>query len=65
MSMQDHSRPFRLVGGGDGDLGVRLRGKVGDGRKDGLGAVGVNKVDQRLQIATGRVVGGVILQIAP
>lgn len=55
---------LRLVGGGEGDLGVRLGEEVGDGG-DGIGAVGANEVDQGPQVAAGRVVGGVVLQIAP
>lgn len=64
----EHAGPFtsfRLVGGGNGDLGVRLGGKVGDGREDGISAVGLDEVDQGLQVASGRVVGGVVLQIGP
>lgn len=56
---------FGLVGGGDGDLGVRFGGEAGDGGEDGVGAVGVDEVDQGLQVAAGRVVGGVVLQVAP
>lgn len=63
-----HTRPFasfRLVGGGDSDLGMWFGDEVGDGGKDGVGAVGVDEVDQRLQIASGGVVGCVVLQVAP
>ena len=53
------------MGGGDGHLGLLLGGELGDGGQDGVGAVGVDEVDQRLQVASGRVVGGVVLQFAP
>lgn len=59
-----HTGPFTafgLVGGGDGDLGLRFGDEPVDGGEDGVGAVGVDKVDQRLQITAGRVVDGVVL----
>lgn len=64
----EHAGPFasfRLVGGGDGDLSVGLGDEVGDGPEDGVGAMGVDEVDQRLQVSAGRVVGGVLLQVSP
>jgi hypothetical protein len=58
----EDARPFAsfgLVGGGDGDVCVRFGGEVGDGGEDGAGAVGVDEVDQRLEVPAGGVVGGV------
>lgn len=63
-----HAGPFAsfgFVGGGDDDLGVWFGGQVGDRGEDGVGAVGVDEVDQGLQVAAGGVVGGVVLQVAP
>lgn len=63
-----HLRPFPafgLVSGGDSDFGLLLGGEMGDGGQDGVGAMGVDQVDQGLQVASGGVVGGVVLQVAP
>jgi hypothetical protein len=38
---------------------------LGHGGEDGVGAVVVDQVDEGLQVAAGRVVGGVVLQVAP
>lgn len=56
---------FGLVRGGDGYLGLVFGRLMGHGGQDGVRAVGVEQVDQGLQMAAGGVVGGVVLQIAP
>ncbi|WP_308313293.1 hypothetical protein [Streptomyces sp. FB2] len=51
--------------GGDGYLALVFGREMRHGGQDGVRAVGVEQVDQGLQIAAGGVVGGVVLQIAP
>jgi hypothetical protein len=53
------------VGGGDGHVGVLFVGELVDCGEDGVGAVGVDEVDEGLEVASGRVVCGVVLQFAP
>lgn len=40
-------------------------GELVDGIQDGVGAVAVDEVDEGLEVASGGVVGGVVLQFAP
>ncbi len=54
-----------LVGGGDGDVCVRFGDEPGEGGEDGVSAVGVDEVDQGLQVPARKIVGGVVLQVAP
>lgn len=53
------------MGGGDGDVGVRFGGESADRGEDGLGAVLVDEVDERLQVAAGGVMSGVVLRFTP
>jgi hypothetical protein len=57
--------PFGLVSGGDGHLGLRLEGELRNSGENGARAMGVEKVDQRQQIPSGRIVGSVVLQFTP
>ncbi len=65
----DDSLPFAALGlvcCRDRDLGVLLGGELCDGGEDGVGAVGVDEVDERQEVASGRVTAcGVVLQVAP
>jgi hypothetical protein len=56
---------FGGVGGGDGHVGVLFVGEMVDCGEDGVGAVGVDEVDEGLEVASGGVVCGVVLQLAP
>src|SRR5881398_317386 len=63
-----HARPFTafgLVHRRDGHMGVGFVGKLVHRSEDGFGAVGVDKVDERLEVASSRVVGSVVLEFAP
>lgn len=63
-----HARPFaplRLVRGGNGHFGCAFVVELVDGPEEGAGAVGVDEVDEWLEVAAGRVVAGVVLQFAP
>jgi hypothetical protein len=54
-----HACPFAAfgpVGGRDGHLDLAFGGELGDGGQNGVGAVGVDNVDQRLQVAPCRIV---------
>ena len=62
---QGHSRPLALWAVETVTSACCSGDELGDGGQDGVGAVGVDEVDQRLQVASGRVVGGVVLQFAP
>lgn len=56
---------FGLVGSGHSHICVGFVIEPVDGCEDGPGSVCVDKLDQRLKLATGRIVFGIILQIAP
>jgi hypothetical protein len=55
---------FGAVGGGDGDVGVRLGGELVDGGEDYVRGVLVDEFDEGLLIAARGVVFGVVLQFA-
>ncbi|WP_443046906.1 hypothetical protein [Streptomyces sp. HB2AG] len=65
MRPRAHSRPLALWAVETGDLGRVFGNELVDGLKDGLGAVLVDEVGERLQIASGGVVLGKVAQCRP
>ena len=59
-----HSRPL-AVWAVETVTSASLVGELVDRGEDGVGAVGVDEVDEGLQVAAGGVVFGVVLQLAP
>lgn len=57
--------PFGFVCGGDRHLGCAFIVELVDGSEDGAGAMGVDEVDEWLEVAAGRVLVGVVPQFTP
>lgn len=62
------ARPFAalgFMGGGHRDLGVVLVLEAVDSVEDGVGSVGVDEVHEGLEVSSCRIVGRVVLEVAP